>query len=204
MIIPESLILNTLRAGFSELAEGSAQQLMEVFDDDTALDTSRLFTFLNSKRLSIILGFPASPVKDTVIGLTLGANEEAEQFVGSAWDEEVAGLGSVVSGNVFSLDTYSTNFQASWRITIYSTNADLGVHLSYLAAYILLLKRANLTAKGLLEQKLSMTDFEPIPQYLPDIVFVRTLVFSAKTRVDYTSINIADVLREIEFVPVTN
>lgn len=198
MLIPESVILNTLRNGFSALAEGSAQQLFDVFDDANAIDVNKMFTLLSNKRFNIILGFPPANIKDSTIALTLGSSEEAEQFLGSNWDEQMVGVGGLHPGRMFNFNARSTMFQSQWRITIYSTNADLGVRLSYLVTYVLLSARTKLNGVGLLEQKLSMTDFEPIPQYLPDIVFVRTLMFSAKSKVNFNKVQSIDILDRVE------
>lgn len=190
MLIPEALILETLRNGFAWLSQ-DVTALSDLFENSSALDISRVQTVLASKRLNIILGFPPAQTKGETIALTLGAMEEAEQLVGSGWHGGIESIG----GGEFFLESQSSFFTNTWRITVYSTNGDLAVILANIVKYILLTQRQALTSAGLNEQRLSMGDFEPTPAYLPDVLYVRAVMLSAKVREDYTT--------SVPFTPIT-
>jgi hypothetical protein len=196
MVIPELFLLGVLKEGFEELAKNS-QVIQDIFTWDSPLDISRFQAVLqDSKKLNIILGFPTAVVKDNTIGITLGEQEEDDQFVGEAHQVcQPTGLGSQAN-NLYNQDISGTMFVGNWRLTIYSSNAELAVKLAYAVKYLLLTHREYLTQAGLLEQHLSMADFEPIPDYLPDIVYVRAVMLKSKT---------LDTFRDVERItPIDN
>jgi hypothetical protein len=190
VLIPEAILLTTLRNGFATLAQ-DVTALSDLFEDSSALDISRVQSVLASKRVNIILGFPQATTKGETIALTLGAMDEAEQPVGAGWQGGISEIG----GGEFFQEVESSFFTSTWRITVYSTNGDLAVVLANIVKWILLTQRAYLTQAGLSEQRLAMGDFEPTPAYLPDVMYVRAVMLSAKVRETYTT--------TIPFTPIT-
>lgn len=203
MIIVDLFLLAVLKDGFERFSK-QTETLRDIFFMDTPLDISRLQTVLSTpKKLNIIQGFPPAVPKDATIALTLGEVEEDDQFVAGAEQIQKAITYGDSRDRLFDNNLFGSMFAGTWRITVYSVNADLAVRLAYIVKYILLSYREYLARAGLLEQHISMADFEPIPEYLPDLVYVRAVMLKCKTLdtfKDFETVEpVADFVVEEEF-----
>lgn len=185
MLIAEAVIQTTVQDGLMALGQ-DPQALAELYQNLTPQDQSRIQQVLAATppRYQVILGFPTSETKDTTIGITLGAGDETEQALGSGAYDDLATIGGGI-GQMWAT-TASQVLQTTYRLTIYSSNSDLSIYLSYAVLYVLWKSRQALQQAGLIEQRLSMGDFEPTPQYLPTVMYVRAVMLSAKTRLFVT------------------
>lgn len=68
-------------------------------------------------------------------------------------------------------------YESSYRLEVWSQNADLTVELYHLVKWALLSGRDELVGDGLFRQKLSGSDFQPAPNYFPEFVYRRALTF---------------------------
>lgn len=69
-------------------------------------------------------------------------------------------------------------YDSTYRLEIWSKNADLTVELYHLAKWAILSGRDYLANdKGIFNQKLSGMDFQPAPAYFPEFVYRRALTF---------------------------
>ena len=71
-----------------------------------------------------------------------------------------------------------TLFECNYRLEAWSLNGDLTVDLYHLTKYALLWGRSNLISDhGIIQQRLSGSDFEPATSYFPEFVYRRALSF---------------------------
>src|SRR5690606_18968421 len=82
-------------------------------------------------------------------------------------------------------ETYGTQFHANYRIETWTENGDLTTYLYHLLKQIILQSRAELEEKGLILQKISGGDFEPLPEYFPAFVYRRALMFETEYFADF-------------------
>lgn len=195
MLIPETLLLKTVQQGFAGLAQ-DASPLDDLFGSESALDRSRLQAILADRQRKpvIQLGFPQGPIQVPTIGLTLGGGteDEALQPIGMG-QRSMAGQ---IGGQPYVQTQSTTFFQHNLRFTVYATNETLAVYLSYIVLYLLLSARDFLTEQGLYEQTVAMSDFLPSPDFLPDLAYVRAVMFSAQSESQFGT--------NLPFVPVTH
>lgn len=77
-----------------------------------------------------------------------------------------------------SIESNSTMFECNYRIEVWAGNADLVVEMYHLCKWMLLSARDFLgDDKELYRQRLSGADFEPAPNFFPDFVYRRALMF---------------------------
>lgn len=74
----------------------------------------------------------------------------------------------------------SSMFEVNYRIEVWTDNGDLTVQLYHIVKAILLINRPSLITSGLYRQKLSGSDFQPVPSFFPSFVYRRALTFWAQ------------------------
>ena len=150
-------------------------------------------------------------VKNTDFKVLLGFPREANQvpcfIITLSGEQEVsAGLGDCIDENVdedydeydFQIDT--VYMDASYRVEIWSDNADLAVYMYIIAKWAMLVSRKEMLENNLVLPKVSGADLEPVPDYFPIFVFRRALMINfqyenqffevEKQVVEYTNINV--------------
>lgn len=78
-------------------------------------------------------------------------------------------------------EVYGSFFNTQYRIETWTNNGDLTVMLYHLLKWIVLSSRGYLEEQGLSVQTLGGIDFEPLPEYLPELVYRRALTFECLT-----------------------
>ena len=86
-------------------------------------------------------------------------------------------------------------FNINYRIECWSDNGDLTVYMYHIIKYIIIQTRKKLEMHGLTKGNLSGGDLEPIPEYFPNFIYRRTLIFGAL--VDNTIESEFDVLQSV-------
>jgi hypothetical protein len=204
MLIPELLIKMTLEQALATIMATPAF-LQTLFQPQlSALEVSRIQETLSDKKqpVRVTLGYPldSSPIQFCVLAITLGAKEEQEQQIGSGQEWDIAPMGdaAVVTS------TQGAYFQASYHVNVFATNAQWGAYISYIVQAILQSCRSDLELNGvgLLEQRVSMADYQPDQSWLPDIVFQRAVVLSCKVRDHVLDTRVFEPVTQVIIEPV--
>lgn len=77
-------------------------------------------------------------------------------------------------------DLYGVMINSQYRIETWTNNGDLTVMLYHLLKWIMLSAKDKLTERGLIIQDMGGTDFEPQPEYFPEFVYRRAMLFNAQ------------------------
>ena len=86
-------------------------------------------------------------------------------------------------------------FNINYRIECWSENGDLTVYMYHILKYIMLRDRKALEGEGVTKSNLSGGDLEPVPEYFPNFIYRRTLIFGAL--VDNTIESEIDILQSV-------
>lgn len=125
---------------------------------------NRFSSYLNSTKISVKRGYPRTPAELPAICILLSGEEEEQVSLGDIGEEDEDIKMEVL-------------YECNYRIEVWTTNGDLTVWLYHLLKWALLSGRDWLLLQGLLRQKLSGSDFEPVPAYFPEFVYRRALSF---------------------------
>jgi len=85
------------------------------------------------------------------------------------------------SYRVGGMESYGSLFNTQYRVETWTNNGDLTVMLYHLLKWILLSARDYMEEQGLSLQTLGGLDFEPVPEYFPELVYRRALTFECLT-----------------------
>jgi len=220
MISPDLLIQATLEAFFTRIHTDPSTLNDCFFNLPLSLRNEAIQYFSSAPIVPIFPGFPQSAEQLPCVAITLtGGQEDVQrQLIGSfAQTVPVYGLpqqiptgqdaGLVLGGSTIigSTTTDTTLFFENYRCGVYSINANLTQWVATLVKYGLLWGRLTLEFMGLLEQRLSVSDFSPNLQFNPDISFARGITLSCTYQNNYsvTTIDPDSILQSI-LVSLTN
>lgn len=174
---PDFLIITTLQNGFTGF-RSDPTPLAEVFAFRSQAEINDITAYFNSNTPPVRLGFPRSTpeVGLGALYITTGMSKEADEFIGS--------IGPNIPNDT-NIEEAAVIASTNLNITSYSVDVLKVTYLATLAKWILLKQRLNLeTTYGLMDQKISLTDILPAPQWFPDFAFRRQLTYSC-THVDW-------------------
>lgn len=183
MFVGEKLLEQYLTQGLNDIANqtalaGSVLSSLSLAEQEEAVQW--LNESLQKKTVSITQGYPRRAPTTPLITIVVGGEAETDQPIG-------------MFGEVFPQDSTTfvqwegAWFQTSYRLLIMSDNADTVTRLSAFVKFTLLRYRAQLTADGLYEQAIGMSDLLPAEEFSnPQMqVFQRGLTLSGKHFAEY-------------------
>jgi hypothetical protein len=191
MITGEYLLQYVLLGAFRSLRADSSQcgqflqTLALLFPDIYA----QAVAWFATQTPAVVLGYPMEPppAANAVVAITLGGEQEADQFVGSHLDEDDE-FRAVGDGDFDADDggsqtwTAGVEVAASYTLTVYAANQNLCVWVAKAIEWALLSNRELIAQLGISEQRFSAQDALPEAALTPDdiVVFRRAVGFSGK------------------------
>lgn len=160
-----------------EIIDAIALTLRDVQEDPTLLDEvfgtrgpherDEIMAFFGARPIPVHPGFPRDAAELPGYYVNLGASRESLQPIGSL-AENSGGLPDGIN------ETEGAFFDSSVRVScVAADNANLPIWLGEIVRWGLLRYRDALDARGLLQQTLSFSDFEPMPSWFPTLAFRR-------------------------------
>lgn len=132
--------------------------------------------FIVNKDIKVLIGFPREPQSLPCYSIMVSGEQESPLGLGDNiddyeedWDDDNLITQYVVDG---------IDMDSSYRIECWSDNGDLTSYMYTLLKYCLLSSRNDMLKNGFKLPKLTGTDLEPVPDYIPVFVYRRALVIS--------------------------
>jgi len=167
--------------------------------DEDSYDVETQTVTITAKKVSgvVVLEVPRKPI-EFISSITSAVDGSSVDF--EVLDAKRGLIGfpeyeSVDAGEEFELtyshpeaqgqEFYGSIFSTQYRIETWTTNGDLTVMLYHLLKWIMLSSRDLLEEKGIQLQSLGGLDFEPAPEYMPELVYRRALTFDSKITNSY-------------------
>ena len=187
MIQPDLIVQDALRKTLLDIHANTAL-LDDVFAERPDSERLEIRDYLGAHEIPVKLGYPRDAGELPGLYCLLGSGREVNQTIGSRFAEGKQGE--------MWWEKVGTFMQVNLRVACWTLNANLTVWLANIALWGLLREREALNEQDLVEQQLSMSDFEPLPQWFPDFAYRRDIMLAA----NYTATVHVTIppLREIE------
>lgn len=139
--------------------------------------TLKSFTdFILKKDIKVLIGFPRESQQLPCYVITIAGEQEIPIGLGDnidgyeeAWDEEDITTHYVLDG---------VDIESTYRIECWSDNGDLTAYLYTMLKWCMFSARGNMLKSGFKLPKITGTDLEPVPDYIPTFVYRRSLMIS--------------------------
>lgn len=151
-----------------------------IFPTSTRPNRNKLKTFIQKDKIKVTRGFPRDIATLPAFVIMLSGEHEAEEAIGTFLDD--------IDESLYGYKGYElmgTRMNTQYRIEVWSTNGDLTVMLYHLLQYILVSERDNLNLQDVLLQNIGGADLEPLPEYLPEFVYRRALMFEFSYQITF-------------------
>jgi hypothetical protein len=180
---PDLMVRDVLREAFVAYRGEAVDAVRDCFAGRPEVEVNDLITYLTGRApISVKLGYPRAAAELPGLYILLGSSREQYQVIGSAL------LPDVKIDDLRVLETRGSLMSTTIHAMCWTAdNADLTVALQSLAQYALLSARSHLLDEGLEEQALSISDFEPLPQWFPDFAFRRDVALTGTHEASVTA-----------------
>jgi hypothetical protein len=176
IIQPELETLDVLEQAFQAIRK-APDVLLEVFGSRPPDEQQEITTYFAQAHVAIYPAYPRDPTELPGLYVNLGNSSESEQPVGMLAQNEKLSDESW-------RETEAAFFRSMVRVLCAAAdNTRLPIWLGEIARWALVGARSHLDSRGLLEQFIQMSDFEPMQQWAPTLVFRRDVLFTVKTLV---------------------
>lgn len=157
--------------------KSNPQFIEEIFGTLGTKTTLKSFKdFIINKDIKVLIGFPREPQSLPCYSIAVAGEQESPLGLGDniddyeeEWDDDDLSTQYVIDG---------IDMDSMYRIECWSDNGDLTSYLYTILKYCLLSSRAKMLKDGFKLPKLTGTDLEPVPDYIPVFVYRRALVIS--------------------------
>lgn len=172
MILQPDLILRDTLGSFFAVLHTDVALIDRIFPTRPATERAQIRAYFLANIPAVRLGYPRAASELPGVFIILGTLQETDR------GQTIGGVLSEVETLTLFTEEQGAHFSGVVRLACWTTNADLTVWLQSLVFVALLQARTALNDAGLIEQKLNATDFEPLPQWFPDVAFRRDVALS--------------------------
>lgn len=167
---PEITMRDTILFYLAALRDDAslADGVFENWEEDEIADIADYFA---TQVIPVRLGYPKATPEVPAIYCMAGMAQETLQLIGGT-------LSEVETSSVFT-EQQGSFFQMRTRAMCVAQNANLTVVLQSIALWSMLAERPTLGDLPISQQNLSISDFEPVPQFFPDTTYRRDVMWSA-------------------------
>lgn len=149
-----------------------------------------LKNFIVNKQVRVILGYPRDqttlPCYVIVLApeseVPMGLGDDEGDFEGLEYDDELVTPENEAKQNLaikkMSPFLDGVYMASSYRIECWSDNADLTSYMYAILKWCIWTSRSDMLKRGWIDIKISGTDMEPTPDYMPMFIYRRTLQLS--------------------------
>lgn len=157
----------------------------------------KLKEFVTSRKLKVVIGYPRDQSSLPAYVITLAPEQEQPSGLGDNFetydsigfeDEDDDDITEKVE-NELAAFVSSTFMNANYRIECWSDNGDLTSYMYVILKWCLWTSRMEMLNLGWTNIKLSGTDLEPVPDYMPVFIYRR----SAQIAVTYDNLYYEDI-----------
>ena len=134
--------------------------------------------FIATKDIKVLIGFPREPQSLPCYVITVAGEQESPSGLGDniddyeeEWDDNRLETQYIIAG---------VDIDSSYRIECWSDNGDLTSYMYTILKYCLLSSRNKMLKDNFKLPKITGTDLEPVPDYIPVFVYRRALMISFK------------------------
>ena len=142
-----------------------------VFANWEAGEIGDIKQFITDQLVPVRLGYPKATPELPGIYCVASSAQESLQLVGGVLDEQKVGAQYIEQQGSF--------FQMRTRAMCVAQNADLTVVLQSLVMWAMIAERPALSLLPIQQQNLQLSDFEPVPQFFPDLTYRRDVTWAA-------------------------
>jgi len=171
---PDLFVRDILRDAFVAYRGERVDAVREAFAGRPEVEVNDLIKYLSARPpIPVKLGYPRAAAELPGIYILLGAAREQYQTIGSGLHEDE------MQGTLRAIETRGVLLGSTIHAMCWAAdNADLTVSLQALGLHALLAAREFISSEGYDEQSISISDFEPLPQWFPDFAFRRDLALT--------------------------
>jgi hypothetical protein len=174
IVQPELETLDILERAFAAI-RAEPYVLLEVFGTRPPDEQQEITTYFSQNPITVHPAYPRDPTELPGCYVNLGNSSEAEQPIGMFGTNEKVSAESWV-------ETEIAFFRSMVRVLCAAAdNTRLPIWLGEIARWALVGARSHLSERGLLDQLIQMSDFEPMQQWAPTLVFRRDVLLTTKT-----------------------
>lgn len=163
----------------------------QIFKGTSGETRAQIKAYLATAAIEVRLGWVQATTHMPCIAITLPAQQEGQQMIGSdpgsVYDSDLDDFlpSNYVEDGTF-YEEQSTPFTGSADLAIYATNGSECAWLAAILTWIALRARPALEDAGLVEQRLTVTDFMPASDYpQPDPAYTRVVKIAYTSYVEY-------------------
>ena len=168
---------------------------------------TKLREFITKQKIKVLIGYPKDQASLPCYVITLAP--EDEQYIGLGDEGEYYGdidfgLGETdvektIAQNLYS-DLLGSYMNSNYRIECWSENGDLTAYMYSILKWCLLSSRQEMIDLGWVNIKLSGTDLEPVPDYIPLFVYRR----AAQVNLMYENLYFEDLDNIDKYLKIVN
>lgn len=180
--LPQRAIKLILDAGISYYGqtgnEFAIRRALPFLEEDELVMVQRLVA---QKPLKVVHGFAREGATFPTVALVL-ANEtsaKSEMFLN---DYATIGTDTFGDSGGSHANIYSVGFDTLLRLIVYAENPDVTLYWYELTKFILIQSRLILARLGIDIPTLAGGDLRPLPEFLPEVIYMRELRLSFRTR----------------------
>ena len=169
----ERVIQHGLQRGIDYLVANPAL-LERIFANLAAAEITKIKDYLADKPPAVMQGYARAGAKLPMVSVVLGQESSEEHFLDDFLDvddENVEHLGSI--------------WQMRFDLLVYTEHPDVTLWYYTIVKYVCLAALRYFQLAGMQVPTFSGGDMEPQPEYLPDVVFVRTLSINCRGEMPY-------------------
>lgn len=171
IVQPERRIKELLVRMFENLRE-EPETLSDIFAAEPDAVRSEITEYFSRITIPVEFAFPRKAPEIPSVYLLLGPSSETDKFIGQAVDEQETSLRF--------LEGHGSIFDMTIRILCVSQSPELVVWLQAVVLWAMLKGRVDLVEQGLERQRLTLSDFRPMQELLPDLVYRRDVALQCK------------------------
>lgn len=174
--MPERVLFAAFMAAYTKIKTDLSSYIEDIFDADVVGTDfiNRAKSFLFTQKISLSYGYPADDEKTPCWHLVLMGSSDVGSYVENLLETEI----DVTNGKF--LEAHGVQKQFTVKLISSSESFDAVVFMDAIVRYILIQIKEDLSSLGMEEVTYSISEVDPIFQYLPEKMFHRAATIGGK------------------------
>jgi len=174
--MPERVLFAAFIAAYTRIKADLSSYIEDIFDADVVGTDfiNRAKSFLSAQKISLSYGYPADDEKTPSWHLVLMGSSDVGGSVENLLETEI----DETNGKF--LEAHGVQKQFTLKLISSSESFDAVIFMDSITRYILIQIKEDLSSLGMEEVTYSISEVDPIFQYLPDKMFHRAVTIGGK------------------------